>query len=160
VLRLAQWLQRRRPGTSLGVAILLLTAPVTFLWNLVVEGAATAAGLWTYDPPIGPAIRWANGAHWPLMWPVLLMFGWINLIAWMVGPPEEQHQPNKIERLFGLAGRLAPSAAGDPTHGGARFQAVRLLVWIVFFNLTFALLLDVPLLAMRVLGGFNSPFLP
>lgn len=157
ILRLAQWLQRRRPGTGLGVALLLLSVPVTFAWNLTIEGAATYAGWWTYDPPIGPAIDWrplGGRGHWPLTWPLFLMFGWINLIAWMIGPPEESDRPNRLEQLFGFDERLVGPG------GNAKVQALRLLGWIVFFNVTFALTLNLPLLAMRTLGGFDSVYLP
>jgi len=167
ILRLASWGRQRFPKIGMGTAILSLSAPVTFLWNLIVEGTTTYFGIWTYDPPIGPAIHWPNGAYWPLLWPVMLMMGWINLIAWMVRLPEEQHEPNGIERLFKLDKLLSNPGwtrggnnTSDMQAGNVRFQLLRLAVWIAFFNVTFALALNLPLYFMRVLGGFGSVWLP
>lgn len=157
ILRLVQLLQKRWSGLSLGMGIVILSLPVTFIWNLIIEGAATYFGLWTYDPPIGPAIEWARGTYWPLTWPVFLMVGWINLIAWMIGLPEEQDRFNKLEKFMRID-RLAASA--NPMEGGIGFQAIRLGAWIVFFNVTFALTLNLPLFLMRVGPGFHSPYLP
>ncbi|MGI4801289.1 MAG: hypothetical protein ACRYG8_46160 [Janthinobacterium lividum] len=168
ILQLAGWLHRRKPKVSLGLGILLLSLPVTFLWNLIIEGWATYAGWWTYDPPFGPAIRWSNGSYWPLLWPVMLMLGWINLIAWMIRMPAEQHRPNYIERLFRVDRLLtSPRWSTNPadlTHvdtssGNAAWQALRLLVWIVFFNLSFALTLNLPLSLMRFATGLRSQWL-
>jgi hypothetical protein len=166
ILRLAQWLRGKWPNLTLGQGILLLSAPVTFLWNLVIEGAATYLGWWTYDPPIGPALVWERGTYWPLTWPVFLMMGWINLIAWMVGLPEEQNRINRLERFFRLdrllakAGWSKVSGSSNPMAGNWRFQSVRLLAWILYFNVTFALTLNLPLFLMRMIPGFHSDYLP
>lgn len=197
ILKLAQWVMRTR-GWGLGKAILVLSAPLTFVWNVIVEGAATYVGLWTYDPPIGPAIDWTTvggAGYWPLLWPVMLMFGWINLIAYVVGQPEESGRFNRLERFFrldrlitrpgwsrdelvtyvpasrplsgggtvALAVRPQPARAAveaGPDQGTRRFQAVRVAAWLAFFNVTFALTLDLPLIAVRVIGGLDSPYLP
>lgn len=168
ILRLAQWLMRKRPGLTLGWSIILLSMPVTWIWNLIVEGTAAQLGWWTYDPGIGPVVELARG-NWPLLWPVALMFGWINLIAWMVGPPEEEVQLNRLERFMGLHRllqrphwRQAGTAAGtsNPSAGNAGFQLVRLLAWIVYFQVTFLLTLNLPLLLLRVITGWDSPYLP
>jgi hypothetical protein len=171
ILRLAELVLRKWPALTLGQGILILSLPVTFLWNLVIEGAATYLGWWTYDPPIGPAIAWERGTFWPLTWPVCLMIGWINLIAWMVGLPEEQDRLNRLDRFMGLHRLLArvawlktgveqPEAVHNPALGNWKFQIVRLLSWIVFFNITFALTLNLPLFLMRMIPAFHSYYLP
>jgi hypothetical protein len=178
ILRLAQYVQRRRPGTSLGKAIVMLSVPVTWVWNLCIEGFAAYMGWWTYRPPIGPYLDMGRG-NWPLLWPMLLMFGWINLIAWMVGPPEDSNRLNRIELLFRLdrllatpRWRRAGSDAGDrpgpvalatrpetdPVTGTWRFQLVRLACCIVFFQVTFLATLDLPLVLLRVVTGWNTPY--
>jgi hypothetical protein len=180
ILRLAQWLQRRRPGLSLGRGILLLSVPVTWVWNLCIEGFAASVGWWTYQPPVGPFLDMGRG-NWPLLWPMLLMFGWINLIAWMVGPPEDEHRPNRIEQLFridrwgpsapaaepvvapeargGVALRTAaPLLVCDPTTGGTRIQLRRFGAWLVFFQASFAGCFVVPLVGLRMLTGWDTPY--
>jgi hypothetical protein len=180
ILRLAQWLQRRR-GVGLGTGILVLSVPVTWVWNLVIEGFAAYMGWWTYQPPIGPYIDMGRG-NWPLLWPMLVLFGWINLIAWMVGPPEDEIGCNRLERMFRLdrllarpgwsraggatvdtpAGdvltRTAAAVTTDPGLGTWRFQLVRFLAWAAFFQATFVLTLDLPLVALRTLTGWDTPF--
>jgi hypothetical protein len=182
ILRLAQWFARRFDST-MGRGIVVLSVPLTFLWNLIVEGFAAWAGWWTYEPGIGPVLDMGRG-NWPLLWPMLLMFGWINLIAWVVGLPEEARQVNILERLFRLDRLLArpgwhrgdstpePAPTGapgavvtairdaisNPTLGTARFQAVRFACWVVFFNLTFFLTLVVPLVAVRLISGWSTPY--
>lgn len=169
ILRLVQWAKTSMlPKLTLGQGIVLFSIAFTWAWNIAVEGPATWAGLWTYDPPIGPALEWARGTYWPILWPSLLMVGWINLIAWMVGLPEEQTRLNRIERLFGLGGVLARSgwsraadrSEGDPTRGTLKFQILRWLSWVVFFNVTFALTLVLPLFLVRMAFGLHSYFLP
>jgi hypothetical protein len=168
ILKLVAWVQQRYfPNLTLGQGILLFSIPFTWAWNIVIEGPATWAGLWTYDPPIGMAIEWARGTYWPMLWPSLLMVGWINLIAWMVKLPEEQGELNRIERFFRLGVLLAKpgwsrgeSSVANPMLGTAKFQLVRLLCWVLFFNVTFALTLNLPLFLMRMVFGFHSEYLP
>jgi len=182
ILKLAEW-GNRRFGWSLGRGIVFLSVPLTFVWNLVIEGFAAWAGWWTYDPGIGPVLDMGRG-NWPLLWPMLLMFGWINLVSWMVGPPDEANRVNRLERLFRLdsllqrprwhdAERVSPgedARAGsgvavstraevlDPAAGTVAFQVLRVLCWIVFFNVTFMLTLDIPLVALRLISGWDTPF--
>ncbi|MCW2717316.1 hypothetical protein [Pseudonocardia sp.] len=183
ILRLAQWWTSRKPGRSIGHGILVLSVPLTFVWNLVIEGFAAYMGWWTYEPAIGPFIDMGRG-NWPLLWPMLLMFGWINLIAYVVGLPEEVRRFNCLERTLrldrllrrpGWARRPASREAGgdwvvltalpevdldDPASGTARFQVVRFVGTIAYFNATFFLTLVVPLVGLRLITGWGSPFLP
>ena len=170
ILRLVQYFQRRfMPNISLGQGILLLSIPFTWAWNVTVEGPATYYGLWTYDPPIGPAFEWERGTYWSYLWPSMLMVGWINLIAWMVGLPEEQNRCNRLERFFNLDRLLqrkgwfnesSSEAAINPSSGTWMFQVVRWLSWVVYFNVTFLLTLVLPLYLMRMVPAFHSYYLP
>jgi hypothetical protein len=167
ILRLAQWWANRAPGRTIGRGILALSIPLTFAWNLVIEGFAAYMGWWTYDPPIGPYLDMGRG-NWPLLWPMLLMFGWINLIAYVVGLPEEARSFNRMERLLRLPSlfvrpgwrRSGNALTHDPGEGAGRFQLVRFMAWLLFFNVTFFLTLVVPLVGVRLLTGRGSAFLP
>jgi hypothetical protein len=183
ILKLAEW-GSDKFGWSLGRGILLLSVPLTFVWNLIIEGFAAWAGWWTYEPGIGPVLDMGRG-NWPLLWPMLLMFGWINLISWVVGPPDEADRFNRLERLFGLhklvqrlgwfnpsrgASRpqVKPDGSGvaiavrgdvlDPAVGTVKFQVLRMLCWLLFFNVTFALTLDLPLVGFRLISGWDTPY--
>jgi hypothetical protein len=166
ILRIAQWAGRRW-GWSLEKAMLVLTIPVTWIWNFVIEGGAAYMGWWSYDPGIGPTIDMGRG-NWPLLWPMTLMFGWINLIAYVVGFPEDDDRLNRLERFFRLDRLLArdryrragASIGLDPSHGNVRFQLLRFGAWSAFFQVTFLLTLVVPLHLMRHLTGWAGDFLP
>lgn len=172
ILRVVQYFRKNMLTTiSMGLGIILLSVPFTWLWNIVVEGPATYFGLWTYDPPIGPGIEWPRGSYWPILWPSMLMVGWINLIAWMVGLPEESNHLNKLERFFHLQKLLqragwSKSASGsdagavNPVSGNWKFQSIRWLCWVAFFNVTFLLTLVLPLFLMRMVFAFHSEYLP
>lgn len=178
ILRLAQWYQKRHAGVSLGKAIMVFTVPLTFVWNIAVEGTAAYMGYWTYNPPIGPYLDMGRG-FFPLMWPMLTMFIWPNLISWLVGLPEEQGL-NQLEKFVGLGrwrataatqlpaakvGAMAVAGGGTASvavarQGGMSFEALRLLAWIVVFNVTFFVALVVPLIGVRLLTNWGSFYLP
>lgn len=163
ILRVAQWFQGRRPGMGIGRAIILFSVPLTFLWNIFVEGTAAYMGWWTYDPPIGPYLDMGRG-NFPLLWPMLLMFTWPNLIAWLVGLPEESGQLNRLERWFGFEQRLrahfGDRAPPEPGAGGRGLQLQRLGIWIAAFQLTFILCLILPNAGLRLVTGWSSFYLP
>lgn len=159
ILRAAQWFQKRRPGTGIGVAILVFSVPLTFVWNILVEGYAAYMGWWTYDPPIGPYLDMGRG-NFPLLWPMLLMFTWPNLISWLVGLPEERGF-NRLERWSGFERTLlARTGVPDPAAGGWKMQLWRMLTWLVVFQVTFVLCFMVPLLSLRLVSGWHSFYLP
>lgn len=160
ILRMAQFYQRRHLGASLGRAIVVFTIPLTFLWNICVEGTAAYMGWWTYDPPIGPYLDMGRG-NFPLMWPMLTMFVWPNLISWLVGAPEDSGL-NHLEKSIGLHRWSMATKAGNsaevapdrpPTY-------LRILAWLAVFNITFVVCLVVPLMGLRLLTGWDSFYLP
>lgn len=160
IIELARYYQSRHPGTSLGKAIIVFTVPLTFIWNIVVEGTAAYMGWWTYDPPIGPYLNMGRG-NFPLMWPMLTMFIWPNLISWLVGAPDERG-PNRLESLLPLSRfDVETHSDGTLTARNAWLSPVlRLASWIIVFNATFILCLIVPLLGLRLLTGWDSLYLP
>ena len=187
VLGLGQLLMSRF-GISMLRAILILAVPVNYAWDFLVEGIATAAGWWTYDPGMGPSVTWSDGGRITLLWTVGLMCVWPNLIAYWAGKPPVRGL-NHLERFLGLRRWTRPAAtrsmvpdqaAGD---GGVRtltrtvasqdalldydvvvprwrFEVARFAAWFVVFQLSFFLLLIVPLVLMRVLTGHDSVYVP
>lgn len=189
VLRLAELLSRRT-GWKRGWSIVVLSPLVGYAWDIVVEGMATHFGWWSYQTPLGPYFDAGRGLQ-PLVIPIVIMFGWPNLVAWLAGDPADR-EPDYIERLFRihrLRARLTPSgpdlaACAEPTSpapGGTlillqsglattattaarrfewKLELARLAAWIVVFQVSFVLLLDVPLIVLRMTIGHPSSYIP
>ncbi len=196
ILWLSQWLASKT-GWSMLKSLLVLAIPVNYVWDFVVEGAATAMGWWTYDPGIGPVLEWPDGGRITLLWTIGLMCVWPNLIAYWAGKPPIRGL-NHLERFCGLQRFTTPKeslGSGSPDTAGAtspneasgvatatrvrskqqefddhlnyavtiprwRFELLRLGAWFVGFQVSAVLLLGVPLLLMRILTGFDSPYIP
>jgi hypothetical protein len=160
-------------------SIVVMAIPVNVVWDFLVEGAATAMGWWTYDPGIGPVVEWANGGRLTLLWTVGIMCTWPNLVAYWGGKPPIRGL-NHFERFFGLERFTRPKQvmSSSESNQGSRaqrfdaslnyevtiprwkFEAWRFMAWFVSFQISFFLLLVLPLLVMRWATGADSPYLP
>jgi hypothetical protein len=189
----------RKFGWSMLKAILVLAIPVNYAWDFFVEGVAAAMGWWTYDPGMGPVLRFANGGQITLLWTIGLMCFWPNLIAYWAGKPPVRGL-NHFERFFGLERFTRPKADGAgqvPTGGPAgvttaaapatalqtagsrtkqqeyddlldyevtiprwKFELARFGAWFAVFQVSFFLLLVVPLVVMRMVTGNDSVYIP
>jgi len=176
VLWLGQWLTKRY-GWSMLKAIVILSVPVNYSWDFLVEGLASALGWWTYDPGIGPVLEWPNGGRITLLWTIGLMCIWPNLIAYWAGKPPIGGL-NHFERFFRLERfTLAKMPVATSPQMTLRerydaplnyavtiprwkFEAWRMLAWFVGFQVSFFILLVVPLVVTRILLDAQSPYLP
>jgi hypothetical protein len=117
VLWLSQWVASKF-GWSILKSMVILAIPVNYIWDFVVEGAATAMGWWTYDPGIGPVLEWSNGGRITLLWTVGIMCTWPNLIAYWAGKPPIRGL-NHFERFCRLdrftVPKPPPSSSSDTT---------------------------------------------
>ncbi|QEN16433.1 spirocyclase AveC family protein [Mycolicibacterium sp. ELW1] len=117
VLWLSQWVASKF-GWSMLKSMVILAIPVNYIWDFIVEGAATAMGWWTYDPGIGPVLEWSNGGRITLLWTVGIMCTWPNLIAYWAGKPPIRGL-NHFERFCRLdrftVPKPPPSSLSDPT---------------------------------------------
>ncbi|MCU4186860.1 spirocyclase AveC family protein [Acidiferrimicrobium sp. IK] len=193
VLALAARLARSR-GWTLLRAVVVLSVPVGVVWDLTVETTSAYFGWWTYNPGFGPEIHFARGNQ-PLLWPMILMCIWPNLIAYVAGKPQARGL-NVIERSFGLGrmirsprseevgvgepgGSVAPGDAGTGTlvHRWApadpatdpgyevvgprwRFEVARFGAWMVTFQVSFFVILCIPLVLLRLVTGHDSVYVP
>lgn len=109
VLYLSQLLSSKT-GWSMLKSMVVLAIPVNYVWDFIVEGAATAMGWWTYDPGIGPVLEWSNGGRITLLWTIGLMCVWPNLIAYWAGKPPIRGL-NHFERFCRLDRFTRPKSA-------------------------------------------------
>lgn len=130
VLWLGQLLAKRF-GWSMLKSIAVLAIPVNYAWDFLVEGVAAAMGWWTYDPGMGPVLRFSGGGQITLLWTIGLMCFWPNLIAYWAGKPPVRGL-NHFERFFGLErftrpkpGTSEAAPAIQPSGAGATAAAVR-----------------------------------
>ncbi|MEP6869146.1 MAG: hypothetical protein ABJA20_11580 [Novosphingobium sp.] len=176
VLVLGQFLTRRYGWTILK-AMLVIAIPTNLVWDFLVEGLATYQGWWTYDPGIGPVLEWPTGGRITLLLTIGAMCTWPNLIAYWGGKPAVLGL-NHIERMCGLARFTREKPSVEPTPGSSpreqyearlnyeptislwKFESLRLLAWVVVFNVSFAILLVMPVMMMRVITGHGSPWIP
>ena len=188
----------RKFGWSMLKAILVLAIPVNYAWDFFVEGVAAAMGWWTYDPGMGPVLRFANGGQITLLWTIGLMCFWPNLIAYWAGKPPVRGL-NHFERFFGLERFTRPKKPGtesvsisgpvgvaaaatatalqtavprtkqqeyddlldyEVTIPRWRFELARSGAWFAVFQVSFFLLLVVPLVVMRMVTGNDSVYIP
>ena len=112
VLWLGQLLAKKFDWSMLK-AILVLAIPVNYAWDFFVEGIAAKMGWWTYDPGMGPVLRFANGGQITLLWTIGLMCFWPNLIAYWAGKPPVRGL-NHFERFFRLERFTRPKPT--PAH--------------------------------------------
>nr|WP_318276497.1 hypothetical protein [Mycobacterium eburneum] len=125
VLWLSQLLSSHT-GWSMLKSMLVLAIPVNYVWDFVVEGAATAMGWWTYDPGIGAVLQWPSGGRITLLWTIGLMCVWPNLIAYWCGKPPVRGL-NHLERFCGLDRFTRPkidvATPGQDSSGGLAVAA-------------------------------------
>lgn len=167
----------RRYNWSMLKAVIVLAIPLNVTWDLFVEGMATALGWWTYDPGIGPVLEWPNGARITLLWTVGLMCTWPNVIAYWGGKPPVPGL-NHIERMCRLERfttakqptKPAPKASARERYDAAlnysvtiarwKFESLRMAAWVVVFNVSFFMMLVLPLVLMRIITDHQSPWIP
>ena len=149
-------------------ALIIFSLPVSYGWDLFVEGVATYMGWWEYDPPLGPYISWtAIGGlgNMPLLVPIVFwMFFWPNFIAFYAGDPAYPYRVGRIEKSFNLQ-RLLPATHpahpdydgdGAPTRFAWGYEFARLWAWILTFWVTFTVTQLVPMIATRYIFGHDE----
>jgi len=159
---------RPRYGWSVLKSVIILSIPVNFLWDGFEEAFAVYMGWWTYDPGFGPVIEFASGTRWPMLWPITLMIIWPNLVTYLGGKPQQKGL-NLIEKMFGLGKWVEVSGAQPSREAGLgysitvprwKFESARFAAWFITFQVTFFVTLIVPLVALRVLTGHHSIYVP
>ena len=136
----------RWPNSNPYIMTTVVSFPMFYLFDLIVEGAAHGFGWWHYQYAFGPTIAVGYG-HFPLVWPILEQVPFMALAVfaatWRNGNGEDI-----FELLVGKVVRRRPG------------QLAILASWIVTLNVTFLLTTILPLMVLRWLAGPASLTVP
>lgn len=159
------------------VAAVLIGAPLWYAVDLVIEGGASYLGWWSYDSFVGPALQSSEG-NFPLIYPIVFFAAWCTLMGALVyhvddgglttlervlrfdrlktrftNDPGPGHEPDR-------AGAVAMKTATARRSASAQWQAVRLVVWVIAFNVSYWLVFIFPIVIIRELVGPASTIVP
>jgi hypothetical protein len=148
VLRIAQWLATRQ-GWTLLKAVLVLSIPINFAWpNFIayVAGKPTSSGLNVIE-------RWFRLDRFTRPLPAPAPTG---------GQPTAAFSPGAGGTTTLARPRAAAVGVDYEVVGTTRvaFEARRLGAWLLTFQVTFLLMLVMPLVLLRIITGHNSPYVP
>lgn len=140
-------LRRARPRWNLAVAFCLTIGPFFYVYDLAVESLAVHWHWWDYTRPVGPSLHTAGG-NFPLVWPLLPQVAWIFAVVCLVA----WRAPNG-ETRFEAALRL-------DRFDGRRRHLARFGAYAVAFNVSYALILIIPMMLVRAAIGEPSTLVP
>jgi hypothetical protein len=142
-----QRVRARYPSWSLAKSFLLTMAPFFYAWDLILETLFVHLHFQDYTMPVGPSINTSDG-HFPLIWPLLPQIAWIFSVVWLVTWKDKQGR-----RRFEVLTRVHPLA-------GVRGAFARLGVYTVAINVSYAVILIIPMMLVRAVYGEPSVLVP
>lgn len=141
------YVRKRWPVSNPYILAALLSFPVFYLFDLVLEGFATGLGFWHYTEIIwGPGLTIGHSTF-PLLWPIVEQVPFIALVAFAA-----MWRNKDGEDVFDLTARIALRRAPG--------QFAVLASWIVLFNLAFLTTTILPQMVTRALFGPASALVP
>lgn len=152
MLGLMARLRLRRPRWGRLATLLVVTVPLFYLWDLLVEGVSVQAGYWSYTFHWGPALT-AERSGFPLVFPLvhpLLLFVFFGVVATWVMDQRDDLGRHRHEVLLG-AHRLKE---------GWRRELARAWSWVIMMNAAYWILLMFPLIGIRLAAGPPSALVP
>lgn len=129
----------RWPNSNPYVMTTVVSFPMFYLFDLIVEGAAHGFGWWQYQYAFGPSISVGHG-HFPLLWPIFEQVPFMMLVVFAA-----TWRNTNGEDVFELLARNMMRRRPGPI--------AILLSWIVTLNVAFLLTTILPLMAVRWLAG-------
>lgn len=136
----------RWPNSNPYMTTTIVSFPMFYLFDLIVEGAAHGFGWWHYQFAFGPTIAVGDG-HFPLVWPILEQVPFMALVVFAA-----TWRNSNGEDIFQLLARKVVKRRPG--------QLAILASWIVTLNVTFLLTTILPLMALRWLAGPASLTIP
>lgn len=128
--------------------VLLVVLPIYWLVDVLVETGATALSWWRYTDPASPTFSTSHGSF-PLAYPVLVFALWAVVAVWMLA--------QRDDRGFLLHERLLRV---DRVRSGVAMETARLGSMIVALNLSYIVVLVLPVCLIRELFGDSSSAVP
>lgn len=149
MLALQRWARRRWPRVHPLLLSLLTAGPVLIAFNVVMEYISVATlGFWSYVDTVGPALHSEAGTM-PLLYPNI-PFGLFGAVtAFLIGWTNARGRP-RFEALI----------ASPDLPRGIRRDTLRVLAWVLMFNVTYWLFLVTPCILIRLAFGEPSTLVP
>lgn len=141
------YVRKRWPESNPYILAALVSFPVFYLFDLLLEGFATGLGFWHYTEIIwGPGLTIGNSTF-PIFWPIIEQVPFIALIAFAM-----MWRDSQGEDVFEVAARKVLRRKPG--------QVAILTSWIVLFNVAFATTTILPQMLVRGLFGPASSLVP
>jgi hypothetical protein len=148
---LCNYVSRRRNGGQESVSFataLLVVLPIYWLFDVLVETVATALSWWRYFDPASPTVSTSHGGF-PLAYPVLVFALWAVVAVWLL--------TQRNDRGFFLHERLLRV---DRVRSAFAVQPARLGAMVLMLNVTYIVVLVLPICLIRALFGDSSSVVP
>jgi hypothetical protein len=136
------------PTISPVLLILVVAGPIFYASNYYLDSKSVEAGSWRYYDVFGPAEK-VGGAYEPLVWPMIPFAIWGVVMCMLLLRRDAEGHPT-FERVT-RPGRYAP---GFPR------ESMRALAWAIVWNVTYWILLVMPVNLMREFFGQPHPLVP
>ena len=143
------WLRKKKPNWSLPVAFALTCGAFFYLYDVVAETAMVYFHWqdYTMGDPFGLEIHTSNGTF-PLLWPLIPQIIWIYAVVWLVTVRNDDGVL-KYEAWLHL-----------DRFKRWRLQIARFFAYAAAFNVTYALILIIPMMLLRAIQGDPSMLVP
>ena len=149
MLTLNRFVVGKFPSANLFLVCLFTAAPALFLINFALEAAAVAlAGQWSYVDTLGPALITDKGRQ-PILYPGIPFGIWGAVLCYLIMHRDDTGHP-RFERL----------TSSLKFAQGWKRESMRIVAWMVTWNLTYWLLLSAPLIALREFFGQPNALVP
>lgn len=139
LMALIKLFRAKFPNFSHTASVLIVTIPIFYAWDLLLEAFAAQVGWWTYVVCVGPAIISSKG-NWPIVYPISVFVVYGVIATWFLSNRGPDGRP-KFESWFRV----------ENIHNHAVREIARLGVWLLVMNVLYVLFLIIPLVGSREL---------
>jgi len=146
---LTKSVHRLTPGIPLFITTVVVSVPLFYGYNFVIDASSVDAGIWNYVHAIGPITRTSSGGIEPMIWPPFLFCFYAAIMLYSLIRVDANGHPTFLR--LGRPERFAP---------GWRREIIRALTSIFWWNLLYWFLLNFPMGLVRQMFGPASSLVP